>query len=102
MCRNCRLLQYFSPYILANFSKMALSFNNNMYLYLCGTKAHNPRNQVVYASLTSLGGHSMSPVLRTGSPSVRLIVRTALQQFRLRVETPENCRLFISTAKRCS
>ena len=66
MCRNCRLLQYFSPFISDNFCKMAPSFNNNMYLYLCGTKAHNPRNQVVYANLTNLGRHQYVPGIGYG------------------------------------
>ena len=102
MCRNCSCCNT-SPCITANFSKMALSFNNTIpnlvnprnvaecvsrgeskefdcrnnvcmilpigngeRLYLCGTNAHNPRDQVVYANLTSLGRHQYVPGIWKG------------------------------------
>merc|ERR1712038_883560 len=35
-------------------------------LYVCGTNAHNPRDQVVYANLTSLGRHEYVPDIGNG------------------------------------
>ena len=35
-------------------------------LYVCGTNAHNPRDQVVYANLTSLGRHEYVPGIGNG------------------------------------
>ena len=35
-------------------------------LYVCGTNAHNPRDQVVYANLTSLGRHEYVPGVGSG------------------------------------
>lgn len=35
-------------------------------LYVCGTNAHNPRDQVVYANLTSLGRHEYVPGVGNG------------------------------------
>ena len=35
-------------------------------LYVCGTNAHNPKDQVVYANLTSLGRHKYVPGVGNG------------------------------------
>ena len=35
-------------------------------LYVCGSKAHNQKDQVVYANLTSLGRHKNVPGVGNG------------------------------------
>lgn len=49
-----------------NHVRVIQPIGNGDRLYVCGTNAHNPRDQVVYANLTSLGRHEYVPGVGNG------------------------------------